>query len=659
MKKLALGFAFVVGGSAVSLTQVSAVAVNAKPTKPVVSVISAKTRGIKGKVDVTVVFESASTNSKSPLQFTEVRVGNYMCRSLLKSTRCTVKNVPTTRTLKVDARAKNKNGFGPRSSSVSYRPASGKVWRKVSPEPPSTTIVTSPSGITSTSLKFDIAGAIGLSLKSSVSTAGVRKLAAGSNLQAIGTSGVMKDALVSGSATISRFLIAPNDKLYVVFSSKPTINGGPCVLAEIDRNTGDPTCIESDQGFQFVPPGQFKQKFTTGTGGFRNLLNDFQFDNNGAIYYWGTPGTKDKYPGLNCCSAYSGNTPSFGAVVRKYLNGTRTEFGISYFEPGKTVESGFTDSMANQLMLRRGVLNFLVLPDGKVIIDQSLDYLKTSDATYCPFERLDLWAPDGTRRAISGLPNFRWGAELSATCRTALESSDLRNEQELRYGEAYSFLRMFGSSDVVVGGNGRVFRVDVASATATELPFSRSTWCTASGGVPNYLFDFSHYFCSDGTMWRGTWRTPTGDFYAIVGQDPAWRSFSGDARAIQVGSEYGSGVLVKMWPTLAVTSIGYDLPSAVLTRVESFLPIMGSLVASGTTVSGAVQTVLYDTLNGNSEVLIPASSGLRPRKFAFNAGANRVLFSTSNSVGMVNLATKQVTLISESSGPDDIQAFAS
>ena len=494
-----------------------------------------------------------------------------------------------------------------------------------------------------------------MALKSSVSSAGVRKFATGSNLQKIDDSGKLSDALAEGNATISRFLIAPNNKLYVLFSSKPIIGITPCVLAEVDQGTGKPICIESDQDFQFVPAGQSKTKFTTGSSGFRNLVNDFQFDSEGAIYYLGTPGTQKTYPLLRCCDSFFGHTPSMGAVVRRYRDGVSRDFGLSSFEPGKKKEPGFTDSMDMELMLRRGIFNFLVLPDGKVLIDQDLGLVQTADGGVCPFSRLDLWNPDGTRQAVKGLP--RVDDSLGANCRIPFLASEIGKDQEANYGEAYSFLRSFSSSDVIVGALGQLFRVDSMTATASAVSFSRSTLC--QGQDLSSLFDLNHYFCGDGTMWRGTWRTPNGEFYAIVGQDPA-RFLQGlDTRQIEVGGRYGSGVLVKVWPNLAATPLGFGLPQAVLTRVESFLPILDSIVASGTTPDGGVQTVLHNTATGSTKVLIPASADIHPLKFSFNASAQKVLFSAAGIIGVIDLSSGRLVTVPTVGQLDDVQGFSS
>ena len=179
-----------------------------------------------------------------------------------------------------------------------------------------------------TPLRFNLVGSIGLALQSpTVSGAqdrGIRVASdPASNLEAVSAAGQLSDAVTSGSATISHFLIAPNNSVYVVFSSPVDLantaqSGYPngCLLAEVPLSSGIPTCVDStltmiNWGY---PVGD-------------DPSQPIQFDNSGAIYYSGTTGT--------------GTT-----VLRKYLDGATTNL--------------ITDSV----MLD----HFLVLPDGTVII---------------------------------------------------------------------------------------------------------------------------------------------------------------------------------------------------------------------------------------------------------------------------------------------------
>ena len=128
--------------------------------------------------------------------------------------------------------------------------------------------------------------------------------------------------MTSGSADVRQFFIAPDDKVYVVFTqpinlSDPTKWDGPkCLLAEVDRATGVPSCVDGTLSMiNWSYPGDNPP---------------IQFDAAGAVYY-------------------SGRTMTGGTVLRKYLN------GIS------------TDLVSDNIQLQ----HFLVLPNGDVLLSGS------------------------------------------------------------------------------------------------------------------------------------------------------------------------------------------------------------------------------------------------------------------------------------------------
>lgn len=119
------------------------------------------------------------------------------------------------------------------------------------------------------------------------------------------TSGELQPALASGNAlNISRFLIAPNNKLYVLFLNKVVDletgeeaepGGDGCLLAEVNPTSGVPTCVESE----------VDQILWENFGMYSSLYNSpIQFDADGAIYY--------------LAHSYAGGVQT---VLRKYLNG--------------------------------------------------------------------------------------------------------------------------------------------------------------------------------------------------------------------------------------------------------------------------------------------------------------------------------------------------
>jgi hypothetical protein len=175
-------------------------------------------------------------------------------------------------------------------------------------------------------------------------------------------SGAVVPAITSGTEDyVQQFFIAPDDRVYVVFTrpinlSDPTTWDGPkCILAEVDRETGVPSCIDGTLSWINWP--------SPGSGGNSAV----QFDAAGAIYY-------------------SGSTTTGGTVVRKSLNGISTDLVSDNIQlnqfvvlpNGDVLLSGLSRSSGNQWLRRltasgslqtlRGTgTNFLRLfPDGNV-----------------------------------------------------------------------------------------------------------------------------------------------------------------------------------------------------------------------------------------------------------------------------------------------------
>lgn len=180
-------------------------------------------------------------------------------------------------------------------------------------------------------LRFSIATASGVALKPSTSSSGISSLATSSNLQKVSEDGSLSNALTSGDATFDRILVAPGNRLFVVFKTKTNISDtadstNGCWVAEVDRTTGVPTCIED----------QFSPSWFYGDVSYHNP--SIQFDQDGNPYYFGQYST--------CC----GPTGVAHEVLRKVVNGTKVDVvdipnTANYFEVFK---------------------DFLVLPDGTV-----------------------------------------------------------------------------------------------------------------------------------------------------------------------------------------------------------------------------------------------------------------------------------------------------
>jgi hypothetical protein len=102
-----------------------------------------------------------------------------------------------------------------------------------------------------------------------------------SNLRKVDSSGNVRDAIVAGTATVDRFLIGPNGKVYLLFSAPANIDGkgADCVLAEVDPRTGSHSCIEKavNGGHRLVWQSPEIAGLTRNT--------PIQFDASGAAHY--------------------------------------------------------------------------------------------------------------------------------------------------------------------------------------------------------------------------------------------------------------------------------------------------------------------------------------------------------------------------------------
>ena len=140
-----------------------------------------------------------------------------------------------------------------------------------------------------------------------------------SALEAVEADGQVKPAIVSGLVNVSKFIVAPNGKLYVLFTGGVNLDDttlpGACVLAEVDPSTGVPTCVDDTLSWIAWPAPH---------SGRSPAL---QLDGAGALYY-------------------AGRTSDGHAFLRKYLDGTRTDLINAEID----------------------LYDFLVLGDGRVLI---------------------------------------------------------------------------------------------------------------------------------------------------------------------------------------------------------------------------------------------------------------------------------------------------
>ena len=161
-----------------------------------------------------------------------------------------------------------------------------------------------------TSIVFQVSGIVGLAMASSTTSCGI----GGSNgipatstcAVGVGSDGTVTSIFAPGSATatVSNFYSAPNGKFYVTFMSPTSLTAGgvKCAFAEVDSDTGIPTCVDSEI---FSVTMGFGYSF----GAFFNGNSPVQFDSSGAVYYAGSVNT--------------GGMSQF--TLRKYLNGSITK----------------------------------------------------------------------------------------------------------------------------------------------------------------------------------------------------------------------------------------------------------------------------------------------------------------------------------------------
>ena len=303
-----------------------------KPTKPDVPVIVKITSSqVSKKVQkVTVTLEKPANDGGSPIIDMTVQIMGKKCVIKKSASACTIKDAP----LIANSRpfilfwARNKVGASKHANYRYYLSSMGS-WVKTGYTPagvkfPVVKINRSlsrvingrsvkwskfqairRSSVTSArvhqrvpsvgtpSVTFNITGVVGLALPANSGSG------ATSGMLAVQSDGSAVDSLMAGSlsASIRDFYSAPNGRFYVTFVAPTALvqGGATCVLAEVDANTGIPTCVDSAITSVQLSP----------LIGAQSLLNPpVQFDDQGNIYYSGQMNGK--------------------FVLRKSINGTVT-----------------------------------------------------------------------------------------------------------------------------------------------------------------------------------------------------------------------------------------------------------------------------------------------------------------------------------------------
>jgi hypothetical protein len=289
------------------------------PPKPIITVIRS-TPAAKGKVNLTFVI--AATDSKYKPTSTVIAIADYArtCTIKGKAKSCTIKNFGKNYEAGVTARSKNAKGFGAWSKRLSFVSGRGTFIRSGYDSKgvkfPSPISMTNKSRVLGNSTKwtkfqplkrkgvgtaglrqakvqmvgdstvvFQVSGIAGLAQTSSNSTCSTVTVPLSTCTFGVGMNGSSTSVYATGSATpaVRDFYSAPNNRFYVVFNSPtPLVNGGTnCVLAEVNTDTGSPTCVDNELTSITMGMG-------TMFGPFGNGNAPIQFDDVGNIYYSGT-----------------------------------------------------------------------------------------------------------------------------------------------------------------------------------------------------------------------------------------------------------------------------------------------------------------------------------------------------------------------------------
>lgn len=304
----------------------------------------------KKTINLTFIIELPASNGGSAITSSVVSGGPYSCTMKKTARTCTIKNVAWNAVYRYSVISKNKMGAGPKSDQV-------KIWRTLgswlrtgySPQGnkyPGAVLKVSNSRVISTqSVKWSKFQAI---KRSGAASASIRRPqigpndvifqtsnavgialpatgASGSGLLAVNRDGSVVDAVSNGTAPIQDFYSAPNNRVYVTFRTATALTTGatPCVLAEINPDSGVPTCVDNELSSIRLTPTMY------GRGN-----SPIQFDASGNIYYLGS---------LNV----NGASPK--QVLRKYVSGT--------------VVSLINDNIT--------INDFVVLPDGSTLLSGS------------------------------------------------------------------------------------------------------------------------------------------------------------------------------------------------------------------------------------------------------------------------------------------------
>ena len=599
MKRLTLIFVSLALLSAVTTNPASALTVKSIPAKTYISKISSKNSRANYKVDVTVSFGRPSTHVKAPLLSSQVKIGSSICTAPGKSTKCTLRNLPSGKVFKVSVRSRNKNGFSPWSSAVTYLAKNGSIWLLVAPNVattvPSSLTTTVPSSTTTTLPKvvskalFDVGDAVGLFVASANSVSAFRVRVASTELvlKKITSSGVIQNVATDSSVTMRNFYIAPNDKIYALdvnWRDLQTREPKSCFILEVNKDSAEPICI--------LKSSEEATGLRWGRDSLLNASSALQFDRNGAVYFMISP----KVPGKEITS-WASYTSQY---VRRYLNGVSTDFGIGYIAEGQP------DCYGNNPAYQRRdtISSFHVMDDGTLLVDQLREqrvWQCDPDSPWAgrPSTRTtDIYDPDGSFRSVVGCSycqlddghrRNRIGFFLNKDSETVLASYEII---KVRTGQTTG--RYFGDESIA------------------------PSFTTQSVGCPPF---------GTGVSFNG----PDGYFQEMVcfyGAENWEKSFSllGGPRFAQIrkNNDQPESVRAEFAVLLQITPQMRRVVSQVKKVVDA-LPMLDQILITGVDDAGLFSTVLYNPLNSTERVLLGTDLNIRVNKLSFNSKSNTIL----------------------------------
>jgi hypothetical protein len=564
MRSILLSVAGLLSVSLLGITPVAAAAAKGTPPKPVVVLVKTTSQG-KNYVKVTVMIEK-QVASKVKIIDTKVTTTGKSCVIRASANACSISKIKVSNGnwLSITAQARNKKGYGPRSSAV--RMSSSSRWVRTGygtngVKFPSLIVSTNKSRLLGETTKwtkfqalkrksvnaaglrqarvsavdgnlvvFQVGGVIGLAQSASNSTCST---SSSSCTFGVGVEGTSVSLFATGSATpaVRDFYSAPNNKFYVVFtlSTQLVSDGAGCVLAEVNTDTGVPTCVDSEitsvtmgLGYTFGP-----------TGAYGNA--PIQFDDAGNIYYTGQSG--------------------------------------GYFTVRKNVNGVITSLIRDNVWIR----DYLVLGDGSVIISGQ------------------------TQSTGAG-----WIRKLSAGTGAITT---------LVNGTQATFLRKFVDKNIFYGvpntqsGMGGVFRYSIDQGKTDDLAWIAGTYppgIKSQNDISGICMNNSNSpFCSNsGSYVRETFNIGTDRTMAISG--------------VQGGS--GATELMQYYPTV-------ERGNTVLTSITVWHQVGKKILLAGTDKGGKNLLSLYDPETFQETLLLDASNEIEIYNLGYVASANKVMFN--------------------------------